>query len=103
MADPCFISAADAFDDWRDDVLTGGPPVLFPVVDSSSTLSKLEIGPGLVTLIGGALGGRQDGIRHADRCRCTAADTITSSRCLQYRNDARRTAESSACTSEWYW
>ena len=51
-----FISAADAFPGWRNDVLTGEPPMLFPVADSSSTLSKLEIGPGLVTLIGGAPG-----------------------------------------------
>jgi replicative DNA helicase len=51
-----FISAADAFPGWRNDVLTGEPPILFPVADSSSTLSKLEIGPGLVTLIGGAPG-----------------------------------------------
>lgn len=56
MHDPSFISAADAFDDWRNDVLTGQPPVLFPVADPSSPLSKLEIGPGLVTLIGGAPG-----------------------------------------------
>jgi replicative DNA helicase len=51
-----FISAANVFPGWRNDVLTGEPPILFPVADSSSTLSKLEIGPGLVTLIGGAPG-----------------------------------------------
>lgn len=56
MPDPSFISAAAAFDDWRGDVLTGQPPVLFPVADPSSPLSRLEIGPGLVTLIGGAPG-----------------------------------------------
>ena len=56
MVNPSFISAADAFVDWREDVLTGTPPILFPVADFSSTLSKLEIGPGLVTLIGGAPG-----------------------------------------------
>jgi replicative DNA helicase len=56
VAEPSYISAADAFADWRDDVLTGEPPILFPVADPSSTLSKLEIGPGLVTLIGGAPG-----------------------------------------------
>ncbi len=56
MAEPSFISAADAFGSWRDDVLTGNPPILFPVADESSSLSRLEIGPGLVTLIGGAPG-----------------------------------------------
>lgn len=56
MPDPSFISAADAFGAWRDDVWKGQPPILFPVADSSSSLSRLEIGPGLVTLIGGAPG-----------------------------------------------
>jgi len=49
-----FITAADTFDGWRDDVLTGSPPVLWPV--GSGELARLEIGPGLVTLLGGAPG-----------------------------------------------
>jgi len=49
-----FISAADAFDRWRDDVLTGKPPTLYRA--GSGELERFEIGPGLVTLIGGAPG-----------------------------------------------
>lgn len=49
-----FVSAADVLATWRDDVLTGNPPVLFPVGDGE--LSRIEIGPKLVTLIGGAPG-----------------------------------------------
>ena len=50
-----FQAAADCFDGWRDDVLTGSPPVLWPVA-SAGELARLEIGPGLVTLLGGAPG-----------------------------------------------
>ncbi len=49
-----FTTAADAFDGWKDDVFTGSPPVLWPV--GSGELSRREIGPGLVTLLGGAPG-----------------------------------------------
>jgi replicative DNA helicase len=49
-----FTSAADVFDGWRDDVLTGSPPTFYPI--GSGELERLEIGPGLVTLIGGAPG-----------------------------------------------
>jgi replicative DNA helicase len=49
-----FAVAADVFDGWRDDVLTGSPPVLWPV--GSGELARLEIGPGRVTLAGGAPG-----------------------------------------------
>lgn len=49
-----FTTAADAFDRWRDDVLTGEPPVLWPV--GAGELARLELGPGLVTLTGGAPG-----------------------------------------------
>lgn len=54
MNKPTFQTAADVFDGWRDDVLTGSPPVLWPV--GSGELARLEIGPGLVTLFGGAPG-----------------------------------------------
>jgi len=50
----CFQTVADVFDAWRDDVLTGGPPTLFPVGEGE--LRRIEIGPGLVTLIGGPPG-----------------------------------------------
>ena len=56
MTNANFISADSLFGGWRDDVLSGQSPVLYPVADDSSSLSKLEIGPGLVTLIGGPPG-----------------------------------------------
>jgi len=49
-----YTTAADAFDQWRNDVLTGETPTLFPM--GSGELGQLEIGPGLVMLIGGAPG-----------------------------------------------
>jgi len=49
-----YISAADALESWRDDLLTGKAPVLYPV--GTGELARIEIGPGLVTLLGGAPG-----------------------------------------------
>ena len=49
-----FQPAGDVFDGWRDDVLTGSPPVLYPI--GAGDLARIEIGPGLVTLFGGAPG-----------------------------------------------
>jgi len=49
-----FVTAADAFEGWRDDVHTGAPPVFYPI--GSGELARIEIGPKLVTLIGGAPG-----------------------------------------------
>ncbi|MBN2559404.1 MAG: AAA family ATPase [Phycisphaerae bacterium] len=49
-----YVTAADALGDWRDDVLTGKAPVLYSV--GSGELAWLEVGPQLVTLIGGAPG-----------------------------------------------
>src|SRR5436309_10425162 len=54
MSDPSFVCAADALPGWRDDVLSGKPPVLFPV--GAGELGRIEIGPGLVALLGGAPG-----------------------------------------------
>jgi replicative DNA helicase len=54
MPDASFVTAADALAGWRDDVLSGKPPTLFPV--GTGGLSRIEIGPGLVTLLGGAPG-----------------------------------------------
>jgi replicative DNA helicase len=51
---PRFQSTADLFDGWRDDVLSGKGPTLYPV--GAGELARIEIGPGLVTLIGGAPG-----------------------------------------------
>lgn len=52
MTVPCYQAAADILDSWRDDILHGKPPTLYPVGEGA--LGRLEIGPGLVTLVGGA-------------------------------------------------
>ena len=49
-----YITGADALHNWRDDVLSGKPPTFYPIGDGE--LRRIEIGPGLVTLIGGAPG-----------------------------------------------
>jgi replicative DNA helicase len=49
-----FQPAADLLDGWRDDVLSGTPPTLYPI--GTGELGRIEIGPGLVTLLGGAPG-----------------------------------------------
>ena len=49
-----FQTAADVFGGWKDDVLTGTPPTFYRI--GSGELERLEIGPGLVTLFGGAPG-----------------------------------------------
>ena len=49
-----FQTAADVFDGWRDDVMTGEPPTLFPI--GSGELARIEVGPKLVSLVGGAPG-----------------------------------------------
>lgn len=54
MTDARYRSAADLFGDWRSDVVSGKPPTLYEVGDGE--LARLEVGPGLVTLIGGAPG-----------------------------------------------
>ena len=43
------------FAGWEEDIRRGEAPVLFPIA-SSGKLAEIEIGPGLVTLIGGAPG-----------------------------------------------
>jgi replicative DNA helicase len=54
MPDARFQCAADVLAGWRDDVLTGTPPTLYPV--GAGELARIEVGPGLVTLLGGAPG-----------------------------------------------
>jgi replicative DNA helicase len=49
-----FATVAELFDDWRDDLLSGNPPVLYRCGDGE--LARINIGPGLVTLFGGAPG-----------------------------------------------
>jgi len=54
MIEARFQSAADLLHTWRDDVLSCKQPTLYPV--GSGELATIEIGPGLVTLLGGAPG-----------------------------------------------
>jgi len=49
-----YVSAVAALDCWRDDVLTGKAPTLYPL--GTDELARIEVGPGLVTLLGGAPG-----------------------------------------------
>ena len=49
-----YQTAADAFDSWRTEVVTGTAPTFYRVGDGE--LTWIEIGPNLVTLIGGAPG-----------------------------------------------
>ena len=51
---PSYVCSADLFATWRDDLLSGKAPVFYPV--GTGDLGRIEIGPGLVTLIGGAPG-----------------------------------------------
>jgi replicative DNA helicase len=54
MSEARFQSTADLLDPWRDDVLSGEAPTLYRV--GTGELARIEIGPGLVTLVGGAPG-----------------------------------------------
>jgi replicative DNA helicase len=54
MPEPRYLSGADALAGWRDDVLSGTPPTLYPV--GAGALGQIQVGPGLVTLLGGAPG-----------------------------------------------
>lgn len=54
MSTAHYQATADFLDGWRDDVLSGKPPTLYPV--GTGELGRIEIGPRLVTLIGGAPG-----------------------------------------------
>jgi replicative DNA helicase len=49
-----YVCAADALAGWRDDVLSGEPPALFPL--GTGELARIECGPGAVLLLGGAPG-----------------------------------------------
>src|SRR5262245_43393012 len=54
MPEARFQWAADVLAGWRENVLTGTPPTLYPV--GTGELERIEVGPGLVTLLGGAPG-----------------------------------------------
>ena len=49
-----FLRADTLLSGWRDDVVSGTPPVRYPV--GTGALAEVQIGPGLVTLLGGAPG-----------------------------------------------
>jgi len=53
LAQANYITAADAMERWRDDVLTGKPRTFYRIANEGP-LSRIEIGPKLITLIGGA-------------------------------------------------
>ncbi|MDZ4849422.1 MAG: hypothetical protein SGI77_09005 [Pirellulaceae bacterium] len=55
MSNAKFVTASDAIENWRDDVLTGKPPTFYRIADAGP-LAKIEIGPKLITLVGGAPG-----------------------------------------------
>jgi replicative DNA helicase len=54
MSNANFLAAGDLLASWRDDVLSGTPPVLYPV--GTGELARIEIGPHRVLLLGGAPG-----------------------------------------------
>ena len=47
-----YAAGVDLFANWRSDVTSGKPPIVVPVASNGHPLSGLEVGPGLVTLIG---------------------------------------------------
>src|SRR5579871_1336926 len=49
-----YLCAADTLAGWRDEVLSGKPPVLWPL--GAGELARIECGPGAVLLLGGAPG-----------------------------------------------
>jgi replicative DNA helicase len=54
MKAPAFTLAANVLGEWRDEVLSGKPPTLYP--GGEGDLARIKIGPGLVTLFGGPPG-----------------------------------------------
>ncbi|VTR92753.1 replicative dna helicase : Probable replicative DNA helicase OS=Rhodopirellula baltica (strain SH1) GN=dnaB PE=4 SV=1: DnaB_C [Gemmata massiliana] len=53
---PAFVPAADVFAAWKGDLLSGKPPTLYPVAEPGNPLTRIEIGPGIVTMFGGSPG-----------------------------------------------
>lgn len=51
----CFVAGADAIAAWRVDLLNGKAPTLYRIAESGP-LARVEIGPKLITLIGGGPG-----------------------------------------------
>ncbi len=77
-AKPRYATAADVFGGWRDDLLTGTQPTFYPIGDGA--LSRIELGPGLVTLLGGAPGSGKTAF--AMQAVCDALRLTPALRCL---------------------
>lgn len=73
-----YALAADVFDGWRDDLLTGTPPTFYPIGEGE--LARVETGPGLVTLFGGAPGAGKTAFTM--QAACDALRLSPSLRCL---------------------
>ena len=75
MSGSNYVTATDALAGCRDDLLSGRKPTLYPVGDDGP-LAAVEIGPGLVTLLGGPPGMGKTGLAMqwtADGLRLTPA------------------------------
>ena len=83
-----FVTAADAFEGWREDVHTGSPPVFYPI--GSGELARIEIGPKLVTLIGGAPGAGKTAFTMQAVVDALRLTPTLAGAGVQYRNDAGR-------------
>lgn len=88
-----FVTGESVFAGWRDDVLTGKGPVVYP-----HTLPVPEISPGHVTLLGGAPGAGKtalvmacvvEALRHTDTLRALVANVEMSPAVLLDRQLAR--------------
>lgn len=95
MIEPRFKTAAGLFDAWADDVLHGKPPELWSVGRGFETV---ELGPGLVVLLGGAPGAGKtalsmqwavDALRADDELRALVANVEMAPRALLDRQLAR--------------
>lgn len=91
-----YLPAADAFDDWRDKLLSGERPKRWPV--GSAGFDSVELGPGLVLLLGGAPGAGKtalamqwtlDAVRLSPDLRALVANVETSPTVLLDRQLAR--------------
>jgi len=76
--EPHYTTAADVFDGWRDDLLTGTPPVFYP--GGEGELARIEFGPGRVVLVGGAPGAGKTAFTM--QASCDALRLTPSLRCL---------------------
>ena len=90
-----YQSTADLLDPWGDDVQSGKPPALYQV--GAGEPARIEIGPGLVTLLGGAPGKGQDRLDDATGHRRAGALAGSQSARLQRRNEPADSARPPAC------